>query len=90
LTKKKTQWKEDLFFTVQLARQKLSKYYAEVSLTIGKLLISAHILDPFWKLQSCRNWDKGMEINLEDEKSYTTQYHQAFQKYVENAYCAKH
>ena len=28
LAKKKTQWKEDLFFAVKLARQKLSKYYA--------------------------------------------------------------
>jgi len=31
LAKKKTQWKEDLFFAVELARQKLSKYYAEVT-----------------------------------------------------------
>jgi hypothetical protein len=28
LAKKKTQWQEDLFFAVKLARQKLSKYYA--------------------------------------------------------------
>jgi len=32
LAKKKTQWKEDLFFAVKLARQKLAKYYAEVTL----------------------------------------------------------
>jgi len=54
LAKKKTQWKEDLFFTVRLARQKLSKYYAEVSATTGMLLISAHILDPFRNLRSFR------------------------------------
>jgi hypothetical protein len=29
-------------------------------------------------------------INPEDETSYTTQYQQAFLKYVENEYCAKH
>jgi len=30
-----------------------------------------------------------MTINPEDETSYTTQYHEAFLKYVENKYCAK-
>jgi hypothetical protein len=33
LDKKKTPWKEDLFFAVKLARQNLSKYYAEVTPT---------------------------------------------------------
>jgi len=50
LATKKTQWKEDLFFAVKLARQKLSKYYAEVTPTMGMLLISAQILDMFRKL----------------------------------------
>jgi len=90
LAKKKTQSKEYLFFAVKLARQKLSKYYAEVTPTTGMLLKSARILDPFWKLRSCRKWDKGMDINPEDETSYTTQYQEAFLKYVENEYCAKH
>jgi len=89
LAKKKTQWMEDLFFAVKFARQKLSKYYAEVTPTTGMLLISAQILDPFWKLQSFRKWDKGMNINPEDETSYTTKYQEAFLKYVENEYCAK-
>jgi len=31
-----------------------------------------------------------MDINSEDETSYTTQYQEAFLKYVENEYCAKH
>jgi len=31
-----------------------------------------------------------MDINPEDETSYTTQYQLAFLKYVENEYCAKH
>jgi hypothetical protein len=31
-----------------------------------------------------------MDINPQDETSYTTQYQQAFLKYVENKYCAKH
>ena len=35
-------------------------------------------------------WDKGMDIHPEDETSDTTQYHEAFLKYVENEYCAKH
>jgi len=50
LARTKTQRKEDLFFTVKLARQKLFKYYAEVTPTMATLLISAHILDPFRKL----------------------------------------
>jgi hypothetical protein len=50
LAKKNTQWKEDWFFAVKLARQKLSKYYAEVSPMTGMFLISLHILDPFRKL----------------------------------------
>jgi hypothetical protein len=79
-----------LFFAVKLARQKLSKYYAEVTPTTGMLLISAHILDPFRKLRSFRKCDKGMDINPEDKTSYTTQYHEAFLKYVENEYYAKH
>jgi len=54
LARKKTQWKEDLFFTVKLARQKLSKYYPEVTPTTGMLRISAHIIDPFRMLRSFR------------------------------------
>jgi len=90
LAKKKTQWKEDLFFAVKLARQKLSKYYAAVTPMTGILLISAHILDPFRKLRSFRKSDKGMDMNPEDDTSFTTQYQEAFLKYVENEYCAKH
>jgi hypothetical protein len=90
LAKKKTPWKEDLFFAVKLARQKLSKYYAEVTPTTGRLLISAHILDPFRKLRLFRKWDKGMYINPQDETCYTTQYQEAFLMYVENEYCVKH
>jgi len=90
LAKKKTQWKEDLFFAVKLARQKLSKYYVEVTPTTGMLLISTHILDPFRELRSFRKWDKGMDIYPEDETFYTTQYQEAFLKYVDNEYCAKH
>jgi hypothetical protein len=88
--KKKTQWMEDLFFAVKCVRQKLSKYYTEVTPTTGMLLITAHILDPFQKLRSFRKWDKGMDINPEDETSYTSHYQEAFLKYVENEYYAKH
>jgi len=90
MAKKRTQWKEDLFFAVKLAQQKLSKYYAEVTPTRGLVLISTHILDPLRKLRSFRKWDKGIDINPEDETSYTTQYQEAFLKYVEYEYCAKH
>jgi len=90
LAEQKTPWKEDLFIAVKLAQQKLSKDYAEVTPPTGTLFIAAHMLDPFRKLQSFRKWDKGMDINPEDETSYTTQYQEAFLKYVENEYCAKH
>jgi len=90
LAEKKTQWKEDFYFAVKLARQKLSKYYAEVTPTTGMRLISADMLDPFWMLRSFRMWDKAMDINPEDDTSYTIQYKEAFLKYVENEYCSKH
>jgi len=57
LAKKKTPWNEDLFLTVKLARQKLSKYDAEVPPMNGMRLSSAHILNPFRKLRSFRTWD---------------------------------
>jgi len=39
----------------------------------GRLLILAHILDPFRELLSFKKWDNGMDINPEDEISDTTQ-----------------
>ena len=90
LAKKMTQWMEDLFFAVKCARQKLSKYYMEVTPMTGMLLITGHILDPFRMLRSFRKWDTGMDINPEDETFYTTQYQEAFLRYVENEYCMKH
>jgi len=89
-SKKKTQWKEDLYFAMKFRGQKLTKYFSEVTRTTGILLISEHIRDPFWKLRLSRKWDKGMDINPGDETSYTTQYQEAFPSYVENKYCAKH
>jgi len=89
LAKKKTQWKEDFFSAVKLAQLEVSKYHAEVTQTSVMLLSSAHILDPLQKLRSFQKWDKAMDINPEDETSYTTQYKEAFLKYVENEYCAK-
>ena len=50
LAKKKTEWKENLYFAVELARQKLPKCYAKVTQTTGRQLIAAHILPHFWKL----------------------------------------
>ena len=86
---KMTHWKKDLFFAVKLAGQMVSKYYAEVNPMMSMLLISPHIFHSFWKLQSFRQWDKVMDINCDDRTSYTTQYIEAFLKYVENEYCAK-
>jgi len=68
----------------------LTKYYAEVTPSTGMLLISAHILKPFQKLRSFREWDRGMDINPENETFYTIQYQEGFLRYVENEYCAKH
>jgi len=89
-TQKRTPFKEDLFFAVKFARQKLFKYNSEVSPIMGMILISAYILDSFWKFRSFRKWDKGMDIDPEDETSYTTQYQEAFLKYVENENSDKH
>jgi len=88
--KKKTPWMEDMYFAMKIAQQKLSKDYAEVTPMMGMLLISAHIIDLFHKLWSFRKWGKGMNINPEDETSYTTQYQEAFLKCVENEYSAKY
>ena len=56
----------------------------------GMLLISVHIFDPLQKLQSFMKWDKQIDVNPEDKTYYTTQYQEAFLKYEENEYCAKH
>jgi len=90
LAKKKTQSRDYLYFTVKVGYQKLSKDYDEVTPTTGMLLIWAHIVDPFQKLRSIEMWVKAMDMNPEDETSYTTQYQDIFLKYVENEYCGKH
>ena len=84
LSKKKTPWNEDLFFSVKFAQQMLSKKYTGVTPTTGMLLISARIFDPFQKLRSFGKWDKGMDIHSEDETSYTTQYQEVFLKDVKS------
>jgi len=89
LAKKKTQSTEELFFAMNLAWPKLSKYSDELNSTKRILQISAHILDPFWMLVSSSKLDKRMNINPEDETSYTTQYREAILKNVKNEYCAK-
>jgi hypothetical protein len=50
LGKNYTEWKEDLFFVVKLARRKLSKYYAEATPMTGMLRISTDILNLFQQL----------------------------------------
>jgi len=87
--KKKSQSKEDLYFAVKFARQKLSKYHTEVTPMTGVLRISADILDPLRKLRLFRKWHIGMDIDPDDVTSYTTQYQQAFLKYMEHEYFGK-
>jgi len=55
LAKKETQWKDDIYFAVKFARQKLSKYSADVTAWTSILLISAHILDPVQEFRLLRN-----------------------------------
>lgn len=38
-----SQWNEDLYFAVRFAKQKLSKYYVEVTPMMCMLRISGHI-----------------------------------------------
>jgi len=87
---KQTQWKEDLYLSMTLVRLRLPNNHAERTPTMGKLLMSACIIDPVRKLWSCRKWDNAMDIHADDKTSYTTQYHDTFLKYVENAYTVKH
>jgi hypothetical protein len=87
LAKKKPQWMQDLFFTVKLAQQKLSKYYGELTPT-GMIVISTHMLHCFCKFRLTREQEKGMNVNSDDKTSYSTQYPEAFLKYVENKNCA--
>jgi len=90
LSEKKTPWNEDLLFAVKLAWEMLSKYYIEVTPSMGMLQNSAHILDHFRKLWSLRMWDKETDIDPEDKSSNTIQYQEAFLKFVQNEYYAKH
>lgn len=62
LGKKKTQSKEDLYFILKFAGQPPSTDYADVTPTMGMLLISAHILHGFQMLRSFRKRDKGIHI----------------------------
>jgi len=57
---------------------------------MGMLLISAHILDPLWKLQSSMMWDKETVIKPEVKTSYTTEYQEAFQKYMQTEFCSNY
>jgi hypothetical protein len=75
---------------VKNVQQQLANYDNEVAPTCSLRLISAHIVDPPWKLRSFWKWDMWMDITSEHETSYTTQYQEAFLKNVENEYYTKH
>jgi hypothetical protein len=51
--------------------------------------ISANIIHHFAMWRSFSNWDMGIDIDSEDETSYTMQYQEVFLNYVENEYCAE-
>jgi hypothetical protein len=88
--KKKTHWKEDMFFTQKIDRLKLSIYYPDMSPTAGIHLISAQLVDPIHNLISFGMLDRGMDINSEDGTSNTTHHQEAILMYVMNQYCGKH
>jgi len=90
LAKENNEWKEDWYFAVWIAHQKLSEYFTEVTSTTGVLPNSADIVDPFQKKRSFSKWAKGIDITAEDETSYTTEHQDVFLKYVVYEYCAKH
>jgi hypothetical protein len=80
---KVTQWKEDVYISVKLAGKWLINRYAEASPTMDMLLVSAHILYLLRNLELFRKWDKGIDINSEDEIFHTTLYHVGTPKNVE-------
>lgn len=86
----KPQWREDLFFAVEFARQLLSQSPAEVTPIVGVLHTSALIFDLVPKLQLFTTCEKGMDINSHKNAFYNAQYQEAILKYVANKYCAKH
>lgn len=90
LAKRRSQWNEDLYLAVRFAQHNFCKWYAEGTPTTSILPIFADIRDPFRMLQSCRKWDKRMDIDPADQAFYTTQYQQPFEKFIEHEYCAKH
>ena len=88
--KKRTRWKEDLFFTMTLGRQKLSKYSPTGTPSTGMQLGSAHIVNLFWMLRLFRKGDNGIENNPHDETFRTIYYQEVFVKSVQIEFCAKH
>jgi len=69
----KSQCKEDLFFTVKFAQEKLSKCFTAVTPMTGMLLISVNILNSYCKFWSIVKWHKEMDVNSEVETLNTTQ-----------------
>jgi len=90
LTKAKTQCKEYIYFAMTFTCLKVCNYYAELTPMMGKHLFLAHITDLFYQLVSFGKWDKGIDINPEEETSFISQYQVVFLKYVDNEYCSKH
>jgi hypothetical protein len=71
---KMTQWKKYLYFSIKCAYQKLSNYYAEITPTMGVLLIAAYSFNSFKQLRLSKKRNNGMEITCEEESLYTTHY----------------
>lgn len=76
LGQKEIEWKEDVYLTTKITRQKLGKQYAEVTPTTGMLLIDQHIHDSFWILPSFRKSGNWMHDTPEDKIFDNTQCHE--------------
>jgi len=89
MAKKNAQFKEDLYFTIKIASQKRPKKYSEVTPTTSLLLMLAHIVDSFRKMQSFRKWHQAIDIDPEDKTSYTIRFRNPFLKNMQKEYCAE-
>jgi len=90
LVEKKNQWKQELFFAMKLARQKLSKHHAELTPMTGMLLNSVYILDPFQKLRSLESEIREWIFILRMRHPILLNTERHFLQYVDNEYNARH
>ena len=91
LAKEKTQWKEGrLVLSGEVSSTEDVKILSLIDSNDGHASDIRTQPRSFPEVAIVQKVWKGMDINPKDETSYTTQYQEAFLKYVENEYCAKH